>query len=55
MRSVIMILLVGVLLVGFGASTYAAYNGFGLTSSGNPTSRSVFMPIFIGGGPGSGK
>lgn len=55
MRTIALILLLAVLLLGFIGSTMAAYRGVGLVSSGNPTSRSVFVPIFIGGGPGSGK
>lgn len=58
-----------VMLLGFFAFTsYASYSGLGLVTSntyqtnedGTTTTtgsgvRSVFFPVFIGGGPGSGK
>jgi len=43
------------LLGGFAASTFASFNGVGLLTSGDSTSRSVFFPVFVGGGPGGGK
>lgn len=48
----------------FAFSTYAGYAGLGaVTSTTNSTHttnsssgmRSIFFPVFIGGGPGSGK
>ena len=54
MRSVIYFIVLLLLLGGFIASSYAAYTGVGLVTSGNPNSRGVVF-IFPGGGPGSGK
>lgn len=40
---------------GFLLSAFAAYRGVGLVTSGSETTRSVYVPIFSGGGPNSGK
>lgn len=58
MNKIAVVIVVILLLGSFALTSYAAYNGAGLVTSGsgNPSSRSaVWFPIFIGGGPGSGK
>ena len=54
MQRLTIIFVIAILILGFVGSTYAAYNGVGLVTSGNPSSRGVFF-VFPGGGPGSGK
>jgi hypothetical protein len=55
----ITVAIVIILLVGsFAFTSFAAYNGAGLVSSGSgdTSSRSaMWFPLFVGGGPGSGK
>jgi hypothetical protein len=54
MNKLIIAFVLVLLVAGFAASSYASYNGIGLVSSGNPSSRGVFF-VFYGGGPGGGK
>lgn len=56
MNRIFVIVVVAVLILGLVGSSYAAYNGVGLVTSGSdtPNSRGVFF-IFPGGGPGFGK
>lgn len=51
---VLTIIILGGLLAG---AASASYNGYGIVASGSPNARvgSLGGPIFIGGGPGSGK
>lgn len=57
MRVLIIAVVTMLLLLGLGASAYAAYNGVGLVASGAPWIRvgSIGGPNVTGGGPGSGK
>ena len=56
MNRLLVLLVIAILVLGFIGSTYAAYNGVGLITSGTGTtsSRGVFF-VFPGGGPGFGK
>lgn len=55
MNKVIIAIVLVILIAGFAASSYAAYNGVGLVASGtgSSTARGVFF-IFPGTGPGGG-
>jgi hypothetical protein len=55
MSKILVLIVIVLLLASFAFTSYAAYNGAGLVASGSSTSRSVWFPVFIGGGPGSGK
>lgn len=56
MNKILVVLVLAILIAGFAASTYAAYNGVGLVTSGTgSTSSRGMIFIFPGGGPGSGK
>ncbi|MDQ7024303.1 MAG: hypothetical protein Q9P44_01965 [Anaerolineae bacterium] len=58
MNKIAVVVVVILLLGSLALTSYAAYNGAGLVTSGsgNPSSRSsLWFPVFIGGGPGSGK
>lgn len=54
MKRITLMIILAVLILGFVGSAFASYNGVGLVTSGNPSSRGVFF-VFPGGGPGSGK
>ena len=60
MNRLFVVIVIGILVLGFVGSTYAAYNGVGLITSGTSgatgtsSSRGVFF-VFPGGGPGFGK
>lgn len=56
MNRMLIVVVIAVLALGFIGSSYAAYSGVGLVTSGTntPNSRGVFF-IFPGGGPGFGK
>ena len=56
MNRIFVVVVISILLLGFAGSSFAAYSGVGLVTSGNdtPNSRGVFF-IFPGGGPGFGK
>jgi hypothetical protein len=58
MNKVTVTIVIMLLIGSFAFTSFAAYNGAGLVSSGsgNTSSRSaMWFPLFIGGGPGSGK
>ena len=58
MSKIAVVIVVILLMASLALTSVAAYNGAGLVTSGsgNPSSRSaVWGPVFIGGGPGSGK
>ncbi|MGB7341366.1 MAG: hypothetical protein WBC91_20895 [Phototrophicaceae bacterium] len=59
MQKLLVGIVVVILILGLVGSSYAAYNGVGLVTSGQQTtgtsnSRGVFF-VFPGGGPGAGK
>ncbi|GAB5490971.1 MAG: hypothetical protein Phog2KO_11860 [Phototrophicaceae bacterium] len=55
MNRLFVIIVIGILVLGFVGSSYAAYNGVGLTTSGTGTSSRGVLFVFPGGGPGFGK
>lgn len=56
MSKIAVLITIGLLVSSFAFTSYASYNGAGLAASGSANnSRAVWFPIFVGGGPGSGK